>query len=415
MTTKKSISTSLIFLLIIVVLFLSFTSLYKDNKPNKAKSFRVRISFAGDIMVHTPQYEAAFNEKKGEYNFNENYREIKKYIKLSDLAICNLETVIGNEPYSGFPRFNSPKALCTALKKAGFHMTVNANNHSLDQGIMGILDTVKTCRKSGLKTSGCRLDNEERFTIVKVKGVNIGIVAYTYERPSKENLHNLNKIPMNDKALYSINSFRYKKLPYKEVDSELIKIKTTINDAKKAGADIVVTVLHWGREYRRTPEPVQQYISKELTRFGTDVIFGSHPHVTRPMEFIPKKYHPNATHNVPVFYSMGNFISDQREERLHNRFIEQGGIAYADIVIKNLPIEKNKKPSKKIIKVTPHIMPVWTDKYTTKSGRNKYVIVPLNDAPEKSPALKASGHLSSAQRAKKDAVEQFGEDLFILK
>ena len=70
MTTKKSISTSLIFLLIIVVLFLSFTSLYKDNKPNKAKSFRVRISFAGDIMVHTPQYEAAFNEKKEEYNFN---------------------------------------------------------------------------------------------------------------------------------------------------------------------------------------------------------------------------------------------------------------------------------------------------------------------------------------------------------
>ncbi len=62
--------------------------------------------------------------------------------------------------------------------------------------------------------------------------------------------------------------------------------------------------IHWGNEYERKPNKTQRTIARNLRQAGADLIIGSHPHVVQP-------YEADSTH--AVFYSLGNFVSNQRK------------------------------------------------------------------------------------------------------
>ncbi len=62
-------------------------------------------------------------------------------------------------------------------------------------------------------------------------------------------------------------------------------MKKEIHRAKDA-ADIVVMSLHWGNEYQLHPTDDQKDLANYLVNEGVDIIFGHHPHVLQPMEWI---------------------------------------------------------------------------------------------------------------------------------
>ncbi len=141
----------------------------------------ISILAVGDIMFHIPQVKAAYIGD-GKYDFTQTYKYVKKHIDGADVALANFETVTaGNHiPYSGFPRFNSPKETLHALKDVGFDIISTANNHSLDQGKKGILSTLDNIEELGLKSIGTNRTNEENILIQEVKGIKIGYLSYTY-------------------------------------------------------------------------------------------------------------------------------------------------------------------------------------------------------------------------------------------
>ena len=167
--------------------------------------------------------------------------------------------------------------------------------------------------------------------------------------------------------------------------------------ARAGGAEIVVCYFHWGEEYQRAPNEYQQYIAKEAAIDGADMIFASHPHVLQGMEILagdaPGK-------QVPVFYSMGNFISNQRTETLENRYTEQGIIAEVKL--------EYRKSAKQVTSIQMNAIPTWVDKYT-KNGKDVYTIVPLDDNLLQNTSLAESGHLSRAKQALADIKELLGE------
>jgi len=369
----------------------------KEPIPKEVEqAVKLTIYCVGDVMVHKPQIPAQYDNIVDSYNFDNNFEYVKKYIERADLALCNLETTFAGGKYSGYPVFNSPESLANSLKKAGFDVAIAANNHIMDMGLDAMKRTLKVSREAGLLTVGTQLEDENSYTLVDVKGVKIGIVAFGYETPNVNGRTTINSNYVSDEALPLLNTFNYETL-----DEDLIRIQNAITGARNDGAELVVCYFHWGEEYQRSPNDYQMYIARQAAVYSADIIFASHPHVLQGIEIITDK----ATgKEVPVFYSMGNFISNQRAETLDNRYTEQGMIAEVNL--------EYMKSTKQVLTVQMKAVPTWVDKYKS-DGKDVYTIVPLDSEMENNPSLAASGHLSRGKQALEDVKELLGEEYII--
>ena len=356
----------------------------------------ISILCVGDVMAHSTNITAALSAGGGSaYSFTDNYQYVKSYIEEADLALCNVETTFGGGQPHGYPTFNAPDELAYALADTGFDVGITSNNHMMDTGFDGMQRTLEVLRNQGMATVGSRFDGEDTWTIAEANGLKIGLVAYTYESPSTSSgAVSINGNYVSKEAEELINSFNVD-----ELDTDLEKICGDIDSARKAGADIVVCYLHWGSEYQREPDENQTYMAQTLADRGADIIFASHPHVLQKTDILTSE----DGRNVPVFYSMGNFISNQRTETLpsiaNKRYTEQGMIAVVDLSVM--------KSTGEIIEKTMRVIPTWVDRYGSPT---KYAIVPLDADMNSNAALNASGHLSRAQEALEDVTALLGED-----
>ncbi len=363
----------------------------------KSDPVKITITCAGDIVLHDPNISAAYDSETDTYNFDNNFTYIMPYIKKADLAMCTIETTFSGKPYTGYPAFRGPDALATSLKTAGFDMVMTSSNHAYDSGTNGIKRTVKVLRKNDLIPAGTRLTQEEpKYAMTEVKGVKIAMIAYTYETGSaNDDTTYLNANPLTDEAASLVNSFNYGKM-----DEDVAEMKSIADDARDAGAEIILVYFHWGEEYHLTPNQYQKTLAKKVAEeVDADIIFASHPHVPQPMNVITVEKESNdgsvTEKKVPVFYALGNFLSNQRRELIPSggRYVEEGYLAQTSITF-----DVDKKKIKSIDWTT---VPYWVDKYTYK-GKINYAIVPLDSEYKSNKALAQSGHLSLATQAKKD-------------
>lgn len=259
------------------------------NPPPKIK--QVKVMAVGDIMMHMPQIHSGYDAQTDSYSFNYFFEKVKPILESGDLTIGNLETTLSgkNYGYSGYPRFNAPDTLATALKNTGFDIITTANNHSLDKNAVGLKNTIKTLQKNGLQTTGTNLTKERRNSplILNKNDIKFAISAYTY---------GTNGLVEPADEPFLVN----------EIDKDLI-----IKDLKKAKAskvDVIIACVHFGYQYKRYPSAKQKELVQFLFENGVDIVLGSHPHVVQEME----TYTINNEKKF-VIYSLGNFISNQRD------------------------------------------------------------------------------------------------------
>ena len=329
------------------------------NKENdKDVKNIVRLSAVGDVMVHSAQLEAQSNGN-GAYNFDNNFKYIKDIISDSDISIANLETTINpNKPCSGYPNFNAPKELLHTLKDVGFDIISTVNNHSLDTGYSGVLSTANEIENIGLDVVGTKSKVENKnYSIKNVKDINIGIASFSY-----------GEVINNQKYLNGIKSGKANDLMnvinVNSVQKSFDTIKKEIDLMKSDGAEFIIIMLHWGEEYKQTPTKYQTELAQLLANEGVDLILGSHPHVVQSIEYVKSE---NSDKECLVVYSMGNIISNQREEEMGFKESENGIIPVIDL-------EKTKDGQVNI--VSAKYIPTWVDKYN-KAGKNYYEIIPI--------------------------------------
>ncbi len=396
--TKKG--SALIVLLIAVMI--AFTSCgggsdskESSEKETKPKTVKLSILCAGDVMAHVPNISSAL-QSDGSYDFNDNYEYVDDYISKADLALCNMETTFKGGTPSGYPLFNAPDSLAEAVKNAGFDVAFTSNNHMMDTGYDGMQRTLKVLRDEGLETVGSRLAGEKkRYTVVKVKGISVGLVSYTYETTQTAgDTVSINGNNISEDSAELINSFNYNDLESEDYD----RIREDIDGCRKDGADIVICYMHWGNEYEQSPNDDQEDMAQEIVNMGADVIFASHPHVLQEIDVLTSD---KGGQKVPVFYSLGNYISNQRTETLSNKYTENGAMATVDLTVR--------ADNGKIQSESVRVLPTWVDKYTGGSGSLEYRIIPLDDSLSSNKGLASSGHFSRAQDAKEYTEELFGE------
>lgn len=253
-----------------------------------AQEGRVTLLFAGDAMQHLPQVYAAKTDSS--YNYDTVFELVKEKISKADIAAVNFETTLGSEPYKGYPLFSSPNEFASALSNTGFDIFFTANNHALDTGKKGLEQTLQYIKSQGVKQTGTFESQEKRilnYPLMIIKnGIRIAFLNYTYgtnglliEKPNIVNL----------------------------IDTFLIK--EDLETTKRLKPDIMIAVMHWGEEYYTSPSLKQEEMAQFLLRSGVRIIIGHHPHVVQPIQ--TNRENDSITHTV--FYSLGNFVSNQRK------------------------------------------------------------------------------------------------------
>ncbi len=335
----------------------------EDTSEKVPENTQATILATGDIMFHMPQIKGAYDENIGKYDFKHNFEYVKKYIKSADLAVANFETVTAGEdiPYSGFPNFNSPVETLDAIKYAGFHMLTTSNNHCLDQGKKGLLNTISAIEERGLINIGTYKEPAEDIFMMDINNIKIALLSYTY------GFNGMGYTLTEEEQKYMV----------RKIDED--RIEHDIQKTKDKGADIVVVFIHWGNEYQREPSEEQIKLGRKMVQWGANIILGSHPHVIQRSEII--QY--NGKDNY-IIYSMGNFLSNQRRETMDNKYTEDG-------VMVKLILEKDYSKKQTIIQDIEYI-PTWVRRYK-QDGRWVYQILPVKEFLNNEKLLSTIGKL----------------------
>lgn len=315
---------------------------------NKDSHVNLTLIAVGDNLIHGPIYRQA-NERSNNsgFDFRPAYQQIASYLAEADLALMNQETPLGGTELglSSYPQFNSPQELGEQMIELGFNMFSHANNHVLDAGQRGFNNTIAFWRRQSAEKpvimAGIAADREDdRLQILQVKDLKIALLAYTYGT-------NGLRLPKSSSGII------------KYLDDDLICQEL---DKAIAEANIVIVSVHWGQEYQANANNEQKRLAQLMADNGADIIIGSHPHVLQGVEVLST---PDGK-QVPVFYSLGNFISAQNRPDTM-----LGGMAKVQMVYD--------KATGKLSMTELGIIPLVTD--YTASYKN-ITIYPLNSYTE---------------------------------
>ncbi|SEA06027.1 poly-gamma-glutamate synthesis protein (capsule biosynthesis protein) [Thalassobacillus cyri] len=251
---------------------------------------KITLSAIGDILIHTPVYRDA--QTSGGYDFTPMFKNVAPYLKNTTISIANQETMIGGTDFglSGYPAFNSPREVGTALKTSGIDVVSIANNHTLDRGEKAIEQAISHWNAIDMTYTGAfksQPDQNDLRVIRTSVGIDVAFLSYTY---------GTNGIPVPENKDYLVNL----------IDEQAIR-----SEVKQANqvADAVVVSMHFGEEYQRIPNDYQKKLAQLISDAGAHVILGHHPHVLQPIEMLQGK---NGNETL-VIYSLGNFLSAQEE------------------------------------------------------------------------------------------------------
>lgn len=233
----------------------------------------------------------------------------------ADARILNLEAPIGER--KGLPgdkkilAFAAPPSwfadLYAVSKASGF---VVANNHSCDLGPQGLADTVSEAGKLSAPVVGAGPDDPwKRLDVVEKDGRHVCIVAWTTF--------------LNDKGrkqrgcLEGENGAKVARAELKNAGVGEVHEQLGA-PGRWDGCDARIAYLHGGREYKPQIRPIFEQASAAAAY--VDAVIVSHPHVPDLAETIvapaPKGDAAAAGgravgRTVPLFRSLGNFISNQ--------------------------------------------------------------------------------------------------------
>lgn len=243
----------------------------------------MNIIIAGD---YCPQLRAEALIDKGD--FESVLGNVRDVLSKSDYSIVNFESTIskGNEKpikKSG-PNLQCSEKGIEALKWAGFDCVTLANNHFLDYGEQGVLNTIEACDKYSIETvgGGLNLQQVSQIYYKTVCGEKLGIINCCEHEFSIATECSAGSNPLN-------------------IIQQFYSIKES-----KSKADYVIVIVHGGNEHYQLPSPRMKEIYRFFIDAGADAVINHHQHCFSGYEVYKEK---------PIFYGLGNFCFDHPTNR----------------------------------------------------------------------------------------------------
>lgn len=207
-----------------------------------------------------------------------------------DIVVANLEGALTDrgEPWPKGYNFRTPPRFASGLRDAGFDVVSLANNHTLDFGALGLLDTVDALRLVGVRPVGAGADAAAAYApaIVEADGLRVAFLGYV-ATPDEGGGFSIREW---------IAGVGVPGVAFAGED----EIAAGVADAR-AQADFVVVMVHAGTEYVNVPHTTQHRLAGAVLAAGADAYIGAHAHVVQPVEQRGSQL---------IAWGLGNFIFD---------------------------------------------------------------------------------------------------------
>lgn len=245
--------------------------------PSLAAPVELRLAFAGDVhftgrtlrLLDDP--ETAFGR-------------IALVLRDADLTLLNLETAVTDRgtPQPKRFHFRSPETAYAALRAAGIDAASIANNHTLDYGHVGLLDTLDAAADADFPVFGAGRDADAAYApwLTTVKGVRIAVLGMSQ-------VHEL-------AAQWKPTDSR----PGVAMAFDGARATAAVRAARNQ-ADLVIVFMHWGAEGNSCPNREMKTFAGRMARAGADIVLGTHAHTLLADGWLGKTY---------VHYGLGNFL-----------------------------------------------------------------------------------------------------------
>jgi len=201
----------------------------------------------------------------------------------ADLAMANLECVLSTQGTALDKLYviRAHPGMVDTLSSGGMDVVSLANNHTLDFGSEALGDTRSALGQVNVAVVGAGRTPEDARSaaLFDVTGVRVAVLAYagSYWQGSAD-------MPDSDLIAWS--------------DPESVAQDVR---AARDQADVVVVVVHAGKEYSRAPSAIQVTVAHTAIDAGANLVVGHHPHVTQAVE----RYRDGL-----IVYSLGNALFD---------------------------------------------------------------------------------------------------------
>nr|WP_321450968.1 CapA family protein [uncultured Carboxylicivirga sp.] len=242
----------------------------------------ITLTFVGDLLLDRGVKER-INRLGVDALFDST---IDSLFSASDIVIANLEcpaTAIW-QPINKKYIFQADPALLTTLKKHGITHLNMANNHSMDQGRRGLVDTHKNIISAEITPTGYGDSYLEACYPQLISN---------YPR----------KVFVLSSVLVPSENWTFLPNEPSVCEATVDELSQSIMDLRRMFSQCVIVIqVHWGAEHTLTPMTSQKQQAHKLIDAGADVIIGHHTHTIQTIENYKGK---------PIYYSIGNFIFDQ--------------------------------------------------------------------------------------------------------
>ena len=237
-------------------------------------------------------------------------------------TICDIASPAESKSSTGGGNISMPPKVADVLKRAGFHAFSVANNHTMDFGPEGMLQTLTNLKRVGLGASGGGRNIQEarKPVILEQDGVKLALLSYSSvfmpgSSPAGENKPGMATVSVNTSYQIPGNIFYNPGVPPRIITTpnreDVEKMLEDVREAK-AQADLVVVNWHWGSSKWANSIasglPIkdslcyvlnyQEDMGRAAIDSGADLVVGHQPHRLQGVEIYKGKF---------IFYSLGVF------------------------------------------------------------------------------------------------------------
>lgn len=173
------------------------------------------------------------------------------------------------------------------LNEMGVDVVTLANNHTMDYGVEGLIDTMNSLKARNIAYVGVgnNLEEAKSAYIQEVNGKKIAILAANRVVPRVDWYAYENK-PGQMTTYESTDRFGM-------IKEEITRLKTIEK------CDVVVVMVHFGENKQPIVQDYQKNVARGYVDAGADIIVGCHTHTLQGAEIYNDKY---------IFYGVSNFL-----------------------------------------------------------------------------------------------------------
>lgn len=265
-----------------------------------SRSDEFRINLIGD--TYFGEYYTRIRQRKGiqdsltKHGYDYSFEKIKALIASGDYNIANFEAVLTQRPLppylstKPYALAGDPSQSAAALRRQGFHAVSLGNNHALDYGTPGLIDTLDSFSRAGIRTFGAGRHASEAEAPLELccgeKRV-IFFTGYQYRKYMEE-----------DFAFYAMAQ----RPGVACLSGGLLQ---RLHEARMQDPKALLVVLpHWGFDFEWCSK-IQRHYAQQLVSAGADLVIGHGAHMMQEIEQVSGRW---------VVYGIGNGVFNSNGE-----------------------------------------------------------------------------------------------------